>query len=66
MKISRSFTQRSNGEPFTVEIDIDVEKLAQELARRAITSKLGKSKLLDGKIKCRVVTRGGIVPPSTT
>lgn len=65
MKITRSYTKRATGEPFTVELEIDLEEIAHALASRAIVSKLGKARALGGDIKCRIVSRGATVPQTT-
>jgi hypothetical protein len=54
--ITREYTVRDTGKPFTVEIEIDLEDIAQSLAARAIHTKGKKSTTLRGAIRCKVLT----------
>ncbi len=56
MKIVREYNVVKTGQPFTVEVEIDLESIAQGLAARAIHSKGKKTSALQGAIKCKVIT----------
>ena len=57
MKVVREFTIPSTQERFSVELEIEIEEVAQALAARAIKSKSGKAVALGGDIKCKVIHR---------
>jgi hypothetical protein len=57
MKFIREFTMPRTQERFSVEIEVNIEEVAQALAARAIQSKSGKAVALGGDIKCKVISR---------
>jgi hypothetical protein len=57
LKITREYFVRDSGEAFKVEIEIDLEDIAQSLAARAIHAKGQKSTTLRGAIRCKVISR---------
>jgi hypothetical protein len=59
MKQRFSFVSQVTGEAFRVELEINVEELAREMANRAFFgTKSGKATALDKTIICTVVARG--------
>lgn len=55
LRIRREFSVKKTGKTFAVEIEIDVEDIAQALAARAIHAKGKKSTGYRGAIRCKVV-----------
>lgn len=54
-KTTHDFRNKSTGEAFTVDLDIDVNALARRLAIRALASKVGVARTANGSIVCRIV-----------
>jgi hypothetical protein len=55
VRIEREYTVKKTGAPFKVEIEIDIEDIAQALAARAIHAKGKKSTGYRGAIQCKVI-----------
>lgn len=54
-----AFRNGVTGETFRVELEIDIDELAREMANRAYYgTKSGKATAMDKAIKCTVVARG--------
>lgn len=59
MKQRFSFRSLKTGEEFSVDLEIDIDELAREMANRAYyRAKSGKATAMDKAIKCTVVARG--------
>ena len=54
-----------DGLSFVVEIELNIDEIAQSLAARAIESKSQKSQALNGDIKCRVISTGDDIQKKT-
>lgn len=59
------FKHLHTGESFVVEMEIDVDEVCRHLAARAYGSKSGKSRAMNGDIKCKVISRGDDVAQKT-
>lgn len=59
------FKHITTGESFVVELEIDVEEVCRHLAARAFGSRSGKSRAMNGDIKCKVISRGDDVKQKT-
>ena len=51
----RSYKDIKTGNDFKVEVEINLDELAQELAARAYHSTSGRTVTLHGAIKCKVI-----------
>ena len=61
-KYVRHFTDKATRNEFSVEIEIDFEAIAATLAARANHAKTGKSTLLNGDVKCKIIARRPAAP----
>ncbi len=52
------FKHAHTGESFVVELEIDIDEVSRHLAARAFGSKGGKSRAMNGDIKCKIISRG--------
>lgn len=57
MKIEREYVLKRTGETFKVEIEIDIEAVAQTVAARAMHNRSGKGTALHGDVTARVTDR---------
>lgn len=61
MNIVRAY-RLSNGDEIEVAVSIDLEEIAKEAAVRAAHNRSGKSILLDGAVKGKLLKRSGTAP----
>jgi hypothetical protein len=57
VKLTRWYTRKDTGEQFRVEIEIDTEELAAEVAARAIANKSGRASKCGRAVRAAVVER---------